>query len=79
MRKTNDLPNTGARQAIDRELSGDPARPVYSEAPSPALDEFVQLARQPRSVGGEPFRWKRADLYAERENRWRHQIAEERP
>jgi hypothetical protein len=58
------------RQAIDHEISGGAAP---KPAPSlTAMDEFVELALQRRSLGieGEPLRWNREEIYEERENRW---------
>ena len=59
------------RQALERE--------AQSEAPAgrdsqQALAEIVAFARSLRQrsdlMEGEPYRWNRAELYAERENRW---------
>ncbi|MBN2149696.1 MAG: hypothetical protein JW726_20070 [Anaerolineales bacterium] len=64
------------RQALDKDLSGEVSRPVMLEAQAAALDEFIALARSKRDLTGEPIRWQRAELYAERENRLLHQVAE---
>ena len=60
------------RQALDHEISGGAA-----QTPTPfqtAMDEFVELALQRRSLGieGEPYRWNREEIYEERESRWIH-------
>jgi len=60
------------RQAIDHEISGGAAQ---TPAPSlTAMDEFIELALQRRSLGiqGEPQRWNREEIYEERESRWIH-------
>ena len=64
------------RQAIDHKLSGESLLPAAPEGQSAALNEFIALARSQRGLQGEPIRWKRAELYEERENRWLRQVAE---
>ena len=64
------------RQALDNNLSGDASHPVVPEAQAAALDAVIALARSNRDLPGEPLRWQRAELYAEREKRRLHQVAE---
>jgi hypothetical protein len=64
------------RQAIDRQLSGETSLPAAPHRQTSAFEEFMKLARTPRGLQGEPVRWKRAELYEERENRWPRRIAE---
>ena len=64
------------RQAIDQKLSGDASLPATPAAQVAAFKEFVALARSRRDLQGEPIRWNRAELYAEREDRWLRQVAE---
>jgi hypothetical protein len=58
------------RQAIDREIAGEPAQPAFSSLS--AIDDFTRLALSKRSPGtrAEPYRWNREEIYAERESRW---------
>lgn len=66
------------RQALDREISGEAKMNVADSTASSALEAFIQLAQQPRGevLQGEPYHWKRDEIYAEREARWNRAIAE---
>jgi hypothetical protein len=59
------------RQALEREAEF--SLPVVRNSRQ-ALDEIIAFARSlrnlPELMQGEPLRWKRQELYAERENRW---------
>jgi hypothetical protein len=65
------------RQAIEREAAGAPVQPA-SVALS-AIDDFTRLALSKRAQGtqGEPYRWNREEIYAERESRWLRERDEE--
>jgi hypothetical protein len=65
------------RQAIEREISGVPVQPAQSDRA--AWQELIAFldARQQSSSGGQPYRWNREDIYAERENRWLRDRQEE--
>lgn len=65
------------RKAIDQELYGASSNQFPVSQHTSALDDFILLARQQRDLTGAPLRYKRSDLYVEREQRWTHQIAEE--
>lgn len=58
------------RQAIEREASGGQARRLQPDAK--ALEELFSAARQRREAGitGQPLRWRRADAYDERLERF---------
>lgn len=58
------------RQAIEREAAGTPTQP--GAADRSAWQELVAFleARQGSARGGQPYRWNREEIYAERENRW---------
>ena len=65
------------RQAIEREVAGAPAqRPIDSLR---AIDDFTRLAlsRRSQEIQGEPYRWNREEIYAERESRWLREREEE--
>ena len=58
------------RQAIEHEAAAAANQPL---APNlGALAEFVEAARARRQLGivGEPYKWNREELYAEREDRY---------
>ena len=59
------------RQALERDLKF-PA-PVARDSEK-ALDEIIAFARslreRPELMQGEPYRWNREEIYAERESRW---------
>ncbi|HCS39835.1 MAG: CopG family transcriptional regulator [Anaerolineaceae bacterium] len=56
------------RQYIDNDLSV----PVISIPRDSryALEEILKYASKPRGLEGEPYRFNRAEIYQERENRW---------
>lgn len=58
------------RQAIERQVGGGPVLQPSSDLS--AMDDFIRLALSKRSQGrkGEPYRWDREEIYAEREGRW---------
>lgn len=64
------------RTAIDSEASTTAAQPLFDSRT--ALDEIfkVALSLRERGVTGEPYKWNREELYAERENRWLNRRAE---
>jgi hypothetical protein len=64
------------RQAIENQLNGT-AQPAFSDRS--AIDDFTRLALSRRTQGtqGEPYRWNREEIYAERENRWLRERGEE--
>lgn len=43
-----------------------------------AWEEILQLVeeRQKLGISGEPYRWRRQEIYNERENRWLHDHTE---
>ena len=57
------------RKAIESQLSGS-AQPISGNRS--AIDDFARLALSKRSrrTQGEPYRWNREEIYAERESRW---------
>ena len=58
------------RQAIERETSGLPTQPTAGDRSAwQELVAFLEV-RQAAAVGGKPYRWKREEIYAERESRW---------
>ncbi len=59
------------RRAIDREMTLED-KPYLSDSHS-ALEEIFQAAtaRRGQTSGGEPYHFDRADVYEERENRWK--------
>ncbi len=62
------------RNAIDRELFGEKISDRFMLTPS-ALEDFIMLARSNRELSGEPMRWKRSEIYEQRENRRAHQVS----
>lgn len=58
------------RQAIEHEAESAASRPLPPNLS--ALAEFVEAARARRQLGitGEPYKWKREELYAERVDRY---------
>jgi hypothetical protein len=59
------------RRAIDRETTLQEI--PFSENSHTALEEIIQAAYTPSdqpAAASEPYRFNRADLYEERENRW---------
>jgi len=66
------------RQALDREAHG--AASVLLDSRQ-ALAEIFALAEalstRPELQQGEPLRWKRDELYEERENHWAHSVRDE--
>lgn len=58
------------RQAIEKEVAGETVPPAWRTLS--AMDDFARLALSKRGAGkqGEPYRWERAEIYAERESRW---------
>ena len=65
------------RNAIEREASITAAQAPFDSRK--ALDEIFQfaLSLRDRGVTGEPYKWNREELYAERENRWINRRADE--
>jgi hypothetical protein len=58
------------RQAIEREVTGEPAQPVTADRSAwEALVAFLDV-RQATTPGQRPYRWDREEIYSERENRW---------
>lgn len=58
------------RQAIDHEVAGEQAQNLPDDQDAwQAMQRFIDLARF-RAGTGEPYVWNRAEIYAERENRW---------
>lgn len=66
------------RQALEREAQG--GVPFIRDSKK-ALEEILAIAdglsARPELMQGKPVRWKRADLYEERENRWVHSVRDE--
>jgi hypothetical protein len=66
------------RQALDREAQS--TAPVVRDSKK-ALDEIFaiadKLSTRPELMHGKPVRWKRDELYEERENRWTQPAREE--
>ncbi len=64
------------RQAIEREVAGEPAQPAAGDLS--AIDDFIRLALSTRSQAakGEPYRWNREEIYTEREDRWLRKTGE---
>lgn len=66
------------RQALDREAQS--AAPVVRDSKK-ALEEIFAIAEalsaRPELSQGKPVRWKREELYEERENRWTQSVREE--
>lgn len=58
------------RQAIEKEVAGEAVPSTWSTLN--AMDDFTRLALSKRGTGkkGEPYRWDRAEIYADREGRW---------
>ena len=58
------------RQAIDREVTGETT--FYRVNALDGITDFAGLALSKRNetTEGQPFRWDRDEIYAERENRW---------
>ena len=58
------------RQAIEREAASEPAQLVATDRS--AWEELVAFWEQRRkeTPGGQPYRWNREEIYAERESRW---------
>jgi hypothetical protein len=58
------------RQAIERELAGEPAQPARSDLS--AMEDFTLLAVSKRAQGlkAKSFLWNREEIYEERESRW---------
>lgn len=58
------------RRAIENELGGAPSQPVAADRT--AWNELLAFWLERRALGktGEPYRWNRAEIYAERESRW---------
>jgi hypothetical protein len=58
------------RQAIEREIAVVPDQP--SDVDRTAWQEMIAFIekRQATVSGGQPYRWNREEIYAERENRW---------
>ncbi len=63
------------RRAIEREVTGESAQPAWSA--SSAIDDFTRLAKRAQATNAEPYRWNRAEIYQERENRWLRERDEE--
>jgi hypothetical protein len=65
------------RQAIEREVAGMPTQPAAADRS--AWQELVAFleARQAIAAGGQPYRWNREQIYAERESRWLRDREEE--
>ncbi len=65
------------RQAIEHEVTGEPAQPAPGNLS--AMDDFTRLALSRRAQGtnAEPYRWNRDEIYAEREGRWLRERDEE--
>jgi hypothetical protein len=62
------------REALDRELHGDPPGRFLTHTRPSSRAEFIQQARAGgRGLNDKPLRWNRADLYAGGENRWTDQ------
>jgi len=66
------------RQALDREAQS--TAPLVRDSKR-ALEEIFAIAdalsTHPESMQGKPVRWKREELYEERENRWVHSVQED--
>ncbi|MBN2547726.1 MAG: hypothetical protein JXB15_01105 [Anaerolineales bacterium] len=58
------------RQAIESELGGAHSQPVAADRT--AWNELLAFWQERRALGktGEPYRWNREEIYAERESRW---------
>jgi hypothetical protein len=58
------------RQAIDHEAAGAPVQSTAADRSAwQELVAFIE-ARQGSAAGGQPYRWNREEIYAERESRW---------
>jgi len=65
------------RQAIERELAGASTQPVAPDRSAwQELVAFLEV-RQETALKGTPYQWNRAEIYAERENRWVHDQPQE--
>jgi hypothetical protein len=66
------------RQALEREAQS--SAPFVRDS-NKALQEIFAIAEtlstRPELMQGEPVRWKREELYREREDRWLHSVREE--
>lgn len=66
------------RQALDREAQS--ITPLTRDSKK-ALEEIFAiseaLSARPELAQGKPVRWKREELYGERENRWAHSVRDE--
>lgn len=66
------------RQALEREAQG--GVPFIRDSKK-ALEEIFAIAdglsNRPELKLGKPVRWRRAELYEERENRWAHSVRDE--
>jgi len=60
------------RQAIDHEISGGAIRSTAGDRTAWEEFEAFLMARRETGVTGEPLRWNRQEIYAERESRWIH-------
>ena len=60
------------RQMIDHEEGIEPRHKLDDILGLTAIDGFTRLALNKRSEGmaRQPYRWNRAEIYEERENRW---------
>jgi hypothetical protein len=58
------------RQAIEREVSSSASLPLSDE--QVAWQEMLKFLEQraEKILPGEPYRWNREEIYAERERRW---------
>jgi hypothetical protein len=65
------------RQAIEHETGGVPAQPIAADRS--AWQELVIFleSRHATVAGHRPYRWKREDIYTERESRWLRDREEE--
>ena len=61
------------RQALEQQTTGPSTLPVRDNSAWQAVMKFVKT-RQALEVTGQPARWKREELYAERENRWVREV-----
>ena len=60
------------RQAIEREAELDTQTAEAEQTDLTPLAEFIKAARARRQLGitGEPYKWNREEIYAEREERY---------